>query len=281
MEEQKTTTVTQGNKHNSKIVLYILAGLLAIVVLAIAIFVGIFIGRKYFPEEGTDVQNQEDDSTENTNVETEPTISISTPDDGDDVDGDIEVRGRATASLNQLTLRVYDNDSTMLSEETVNLEAEYPSTLVEWNVSLEVSTSPNVGNGFIVIFPTEEGEDSLLAMTVDINFAAAEANERVVLLSPLENQAFSGGNLFVHGRMKNFFEGVMNIRLKSNDGTIIFEDVIHANGDNYEDYVYFEKTVDAGNLPEGIDEDGVFQVYDVSMGDGSVNVILTIPMKLK
>jgi hypothetical protein len=61
---------------------------------------------------------------------------------------------------------------------------------------------------------------------------------------------------------------------------IIFQDVIHENGDNYKDFSPFSKDVKFGTIISTTLSNGSWQFYDVSAKDGSETVLTTISIRL-
>lgn len=87
----------------------------------------------------------------------------------------------------------------------------------------------------------------------------------------------SGGDMVIKGQMRGFFEGVMNYRIVDGENVILSNGIIQAQGDNYEGFVPFEVSISYGEL----ESDKYFlEFYDVSMKDGSINVLSRIPLRI-
>lgn len=87
----------------------------------------------------------------------------------------------------------------------------------------------------------------------------------------------SGGDMVIKGQMRGFFEGVMNYRIVDGENVILSNGIIQAQGDNYEGFVPFEISISYGEL----ESDKYFlEFYDVSMKDGSINVLSRIPLRI-
>ena len=87
----------------------------------------------------------------------------------------------------------------------------------------------------------------------------------------------SGGDMVIKGQMRGFFEGVMNYRIVDGENVILSNGIIQAQGDNYEGFVPFEVSISYGEL----ESDKYFlEYYDVSMKDGSINVLSRIPLRI-
>ena len=83
--------------------------------------------------------------------------------------------------------------------------------------------------------------------------------------------------MVIKGQMRGFFEGVMNYRIVDGENVILSNGIIQAQGDNYEGFVPFEVSISYGEL----ESDKYFlEFYDVSMKDGSINVLSRIPLRI-
>lgn len=107
---------------------------------------------------------------------------------------------------------------------------------------------------------------------------AVIAEGRLIVYSPLKNTAIADSKLNVSGRMKDFFEATMVLRVRDSSGQVKMTELVTATGDNYGKYAPFQQSF---TIP---DEDrGMFTVefVEISMKDGGENVLLSIPVTFK
>lgn len=205
---------------------------------------------------------------------------LAAPADGDIVSGQIELMGHSSAGLGSLTAKAFDDNGNLLGETEVFLEAEGSNDIPYWTKTLYLSSSPETEAGVVVIYP-RDNETSPLRQEVRVVFEVSEVSDRLRVIAPLPFQTFSGGQLTVRGQMKNFFEGLMNVRIIDNAGLTVFDQSINAEGENYSDFSDFILVADIGDLPSGINGEGVIEFYEISMADGSEIVVLAIPVYLR
>ena len=206
-------------------------------------------------------------------------LTVSKPEGEGTVNGKILVEGVASVSLTDLTIQVFDNDGTVLGVTNVNLTGNANQTSVTYSIFLELEKGPASAGGYVQVYPTEAGKTSALTKTVAVVFEAS-TSERVKVYAPLKNMKYTGGAVLFRGEMKDFFEGSMGLRLIGGNGGILYDTSIQSQGDNYGQFAGFEKMVNPGTIPSTAGGNGKWEFYDTSMADGSVTVLVTVPVSL-
>lgn len=222
--------------------------------------------------------DQEDEADNDESKETnKDIITVDSPSSDDEVIGQIEVKGKATSSLETLKVDLYDDNSVLLGTSTFSLSSSDDD--VDWTTTINVTRSPGTNEGKIQVFPASQGEGSPITQVISVKFKLQTAKDRIELFAPLENQLMSETEILFRGQMKNFFEGNMNVRLKDESGTVIFDGSISADDGNYEEFSDFEKTIDIKELPENAGTEGTWELYELSPKDGKTTVLLSIAIR--
>ncbi|HEX9804366.1 MAG TPA: Gmad2 immunoglobulin-like domain-containing protein [Candidatus Dojkabacteria bacterium] len=107
-----------------------------------------------------------------------------------------------------------------------------------------------------------------------------EIEDRLKIVGPDYNQTISGSEYTVKGEMKGFFEGVMNVRIIDNEGNVLIDEIVMAEGDNYTDFVEFTKTFDLSPFLSTIPA-ATLEFYEVSAKDGTDNVLLSMTLLIE
>ena len=207
------------------------------------------------------------------------TLTLTKPGEAATVDGKILVEGVASVSLANLTVQAFDNDGTVLGTATVELTGNANQTSVTYSVFLELEKSSVSESAYVQVYPNSEGKTSELTKTTTVLFETV-SSERVKVFAPHRNMKYTGGAVLFRGQMQDFFEGSMGLRLVGGNGGILYDTSIQAQGDNYGQFASFEQMVNPGTIPSTAGGNGKWEFYDTSMADGSVTVLVTIPVSL-
>lgn len=275
-------------KASSKSSLYMIGCVIVLLLMTASGIGGAFIGSKYLSknDDGTE-ENGNGTSTETTTTETqgdgttytEGTIKVTSPVSTQEVNGKIFVEGEASDILEELTVRVYDDDWNKIGEKTAALESGNTNTTKPWSIFLDVTQSPTSLTGHVRVFPTERGESSKLTQTINIRFQSVVTAGRLKLFAPLTHQMMQGQAVTFRGQMKDFLEGIMGVRLKNEKGEEIFKDTITASGDNYGKYAQFEKVVEYKVNLKYHGTRGSWELFDLDIEGEAGNVVLTVPVR--
>lgn len=280
-----TETVPKKKSNLPKI---LIIGCIVLVLLGILTIIVAFVGYKIYQDnkekdetvQTTSTSSSTSTSTTTTVEDTKPKIIVTTPEINDVVNGEIYISGKATASLDELAIDIYDDEDYWIGYTYVLLEAEEENTLVDWEASLDVFDTPLTPNGTIYIYPIDSDQDSPLAKDISVKFATQEVPGRIKLYAPLENQAITYGSIYYFkGQMKDFFEATMSIRLLDEDGNIMFSDSVMADSDNYGKFASFEKGLELGEISIPAGTTGKWEIYDTSQADGSEEILLSFDVR--
>lgn len=108
------------------------------------------------------------------------------------------------------------------------------------------------------------------------------ALDRLAVQLPLVGQQMDGTPVKLMGKMKDFFEGNMKVKLVSDSGTKIYEGSVMAKTDNYGKLADFDSTIDYGTIPASLSgKTGKWEFIEVSMKDGSETVLYSVPIIFK
>ena len=293
------TVVSQPAIKNSKPVLMTIIIILSVILL---IGAGVFGGYMWF--KNNNVESNEDDadatSTDENIIDTEEDIEeedsedsemedeeqsvliITNPESGEIVDGQIAVSGNATALLQEITARAYDQDYNLLGETVISLASGDSNPVHNFSNSIDITVSPVTNTGIIYFYPTSEGEGSELLRQVDVLFKSNEFPGRLKVYAPLDNQILteSGGDVIIRGEMKDFFEATVGLRIRGGMGGVLFDQGIYALSDNYDQWAPFETVVHVDPVPSTSGGFVTWEFYETSMMDGSETVLLSIPIRM-
>jgi len=247
--------------------------LIGVVIILCLGFIVIVIGYIGLTTGTNKTNTTSDNSTTNSIVASEPRFVITNPVDSQMLNGKVSVSGTATYHFTNLKIELMDEDSTLLAIGTVSLSSVSDS-INNWQTELDVITSPKTSNGRIVVSSvTPAIEESL-----NITFESYADSENLVLFTPLKDQVMFSNNLTVRGQAKGLFEGVLQLRLKDENNTIIYYDTITIPDQliNFKEFSY-ELTIDNLSAAEG--STGKWEFFYESAKDGSEVVLQTIPVR--
>jgi hypothetical protein len=278
-----TPSIVAKRNPSNKILIILAIIFGALLICGLLAVIAIFSIRTYIDQKNIEISKLSNTITNQDNnvVDTNQTkLEVFTPYEGQKVNGKVIVKGQATASLKQLTILVYDNNAHLVGEGSISLTSTNPLDVISFSTEITLSDTPKSQNGLVYVYPTEVGEGSELMKVVGVEFETLTSDGRIVLYGPLANQSYDGTPVLFRGKMKGFFEGVMGIRLVLSNGGTFYNSIVQANGDNYTDFVYFEKTVELGDIPIAAGSTAKWELYETSMMDGSDTVLLSIPVIL-
>jgi hypothetical protein len=202
------------------------------------------------------------------------TLTITAPKNNGTVNGVVELSGKASSSLQGLKFEIKDGQGNSLGTSTMNISTE------EWNTKLLLTKAPITKSGTITITPTLDSDLDLTKIII-VNFAQVGLISRLNITAPLLYQSIKEGDtLLFKGEMKGFYEGILNVRLSDSNENIILEDVINAEGDNYEGFVPFEKSIEIKDLSKARDAQATILFYEISAKDGKEIELYSMPVLL-
>ena len=104
---------------------------------------------------------------------------------------------------------------------------------------------------------------------------ASTVKDRLVVYAPLPNVRIPKGILVISGKMKDFFESTVTIRIRNNAGSIRMTESVTAQSSNYGLFVPFQASF---SVP--VSDKGPFTIEFIDVGpkEGSEKVLLIIPV---
>lgn len=246
--------------------IYLIVGFLIFIVLTIAIF----FSSSWIPL----ISEYDIPSNPTRPYKSGTSLRVTSPHPKDVIEGTVTVNGEVSHYSGDLTIEVLDANNKVVA-------SDHTEALPMWTKTISITDTISTFVGQIVVYPTDEGKKSRLAQTVPVTFDIITVPDRLVIYSPLRNQIMKGSHVHIAGKMKGFFEGVLHVRLLDDKNTVIYKDVIHAKGDNYEQFSEFAKDVKFGTIISTTLTNGSWQFYAVSAKDSSETVLTTISIRFK
>lgn len=246
--------------------IYLIVGFLLFIVLTIAVFFSSIRKPLFFKDNILITSSKPHTSG--------TYIRVVSPRPKDVIEGTVTVSGEASEYSGDLTIEVVDVNNKVLA-------ITHTEALPSWTKTVSITEALSTFVGKVVVYPTDEGNKSRLIQSVPVTFDIITVPDKLVIYSPLRNQIMKGASVHIAGKMKGFFEGVLHVRLLDDKNTVIYKDVIHAKGDNYDTFSEFAKDVKFGTIISTTLTNGSWQFYDVSAKDGSETVLTTISIRFK
>ena len=212
-------------------------------------------------------------------AEEDEVINFVSPEEDSSVSGQFTVEGEATASLQEITVNIYDGNDVLIGTDTAGLASAEDNPLHSWTATIDITRSPGTLTGRIIAFPTSEGESSDLRISMNIRFSEQTSAGRIRLFAPLSNQVTNVSPVMFRGEMKDFFEGTLELRLLTPAGTELFRDFINASGDNYGQFAEFMKAIEFERIPLAAGDEGTWELFETSAADGTETVLLSLPVR--
>lgn len=274
--------------------IYMIVCFVVVLLMVSSLVGGIYIGSKYLSSKNGEEPNTDNGTTDDNGGDTdgdedgtdtdgteydEGAIKVTSPVSNQEVNGKVFVEGDASDFLDELTVKIYDDDWNTLAEETAALESTDKNTIKAWSIFADITQSPTTLKGSVRVFPTERGESSKLTKTIAIRFQNLIAPGRLKVFSPLKSQVMEGTAVSFRGQMKDFLEGNMGVRLLDESEKQLYEDIISASSDNYDKYAQFEKSVEFKMDLSRRGTRGTWELFEVDIEGEAGDVILSIPVR--
>lgn len=107
---------------------------------------------------------------------------------------------------------------------------------------------------------------------------ASIVKDRLVVYVPLPHAQISKEVLIIGGKMRDFFEGTVTIRVRNNVGSIRMTEPVTAQSSNYGLFAPFQASF---SIPATDKGPFTIEFVDVSPKNGSEKVLLKIPVTFK
>lgn len=278
-------SAANGPVKKKSVIPFLIIGCLLFLLFGIIIFIVIILinSQKTTGNDGLNVSPTPTTSIEvsiEPSGEEEPLIKILEPDNKDYVNGSFVVKGTADASLKNLTIKVYDGNDKLIGSGGTELTG---TGVVDWAYQLNVSVSPETPGGAVKVFPSDEEEDGTNTVMVNVDFKNTEAIGRIKVTAPLTQQVIpvSGGKILIMGKMKDFFEGTLSVKLVGGNGGTLYKGTITADGDNYDQWADFKQEITIDPIPSTSGSPLKLEFYDTSMKDGSKKTLVTVIVRVE
>jgi hypothetical protein len=265
------------NNINNKPVVFLI--LIILILLALILGFGVIYFHEIYKDNipiFNDINNSSVDNIVNSSIE------IDYPVNNDIVDGKIILKLKYLGDIDQLSASIYDDNNEILGFKKQNVIGS--ETMQNIQIEFDISSSPTIDTGYILVGGLQDGQEITEdSERVNIKFLALDLANRLKIYSPLLNQVVSKEDprFIIKGEMQGFFEGVMNYRVTSTNGSVLKQDIVNANGDNYIAYVPFIEETALDPLSPSMGESGRLEIYELSMDDGSERVLLSISLRFR
>lgn len=233
-------------------------------------------------ESQTDIENDTKAEENNTNQQESQSakIIIEDPQANDKINGKFLVTGKALATLQVITIQVYDDSNNLLGQAIADLASGDPNPMHGIYQEIQMDKSPISKNGILIAYPADQGIDSADKVEVEISFMPSTSQDRLIVYSPINGMYFNGGEITMWGKMHDFFEGTGYVKLLNETGGTLWEGSFTSKSDNYSQFADFENTFVIGQIPLAAGDNGKWVFYDVSMMDGTTQILLEIPVQI-
>lgn len=151
------------------------------------------------------------------------TQSIKTikPEEFQEVSGDVELSVEVE-SLTKIAVKIYDDNGVELGGFIKNdITLVNNKALVD--EVIDITKSPTVSVGYLVIYPADEDINSPISKTVSVKFARSTVAERINVVGPVKNQLVNTTDLDFIGELKGFKNNKIGVRLVDTEGKVIIE----------------------------------------------------------
>lgn len=278
---QKTVDIPLGNdktiplRSDNRFVIGVV--LLSLILVGLIIGFGIIFFYEYNKDKIPFIGN---DTVLDPSVAAGTLLDIIDPKENDILNGEIALNLRYKGDMDTLIVGVYDDEDNLLGIKEVDTVNDPNEQMIV--IDLDINDSPSTDTGYILARAFKDGNEiTELNERVDIRFLTLDLTNRLKVYSPLLKQVVSKEEprLSLRGEMQGFFEGLMNYRVISTNGSVINEGFINADGDNYVAFVPFSKEIIMDPFSSTIGDTGRLELYELSMEDGSERVLLSIPIR--
>jgi hypothetical protein len=199
------------------------------------------------------------------------------PEEFQEISGDVEVN-LELESINSIAIKIFDDNGvevgTLIED---NIELTDSKAVVD--KVLDITKSPTVSVGYLIVFPADEDINSPVSKTVSIKFSRNSVVNKINVIGPIRNQLVNSTELDLVGELKGFKDNKIGVRVIDTLGKVLMESQLQALTDNTsQDFVKFDQTVEIGTLSRTT-ETGNVEFYDIS--DTNKTPLLSIPIRLR
>jgi len=222
-EGQPINHAANAGKKSSGPSLYLWGCIVVFALLVLSFVGGVFVGRNYFGKKSEQPTTTVETTTisEVNNGDPNKVLVISKPSENETVNGRVLVSGRASAIFEELTIKIYDSKWNLLGTANAGLTSE--ETIDDWEVYVDVASSPSTFDGIIRVYPTDDGEESRRLQTTTVQFESVIEPGRIKLYAPIKLQYTSGTPVYFKGQMKDFPNDILGVRLVNEEKGKVYE----------------------------------------------------------
>ncbi|HRP37796.1 MAG TPA: hypothetical protein PLS50_08385, partial [Candidatus Dojkabacteria bacterium] len=89
------------------------------------------------------------------------------------------------------------------------------------NEVIDITKSPTVSVGYLVIYPADDDINSPISKTVSLKFSRSTVAEKINVIGPVKNQLVNTTDLDFVGELKGFKNNKIGVRLVDTEGKVI------------------------------------------------------------
>ena len=97
---------------------------------------------------------------------------------------------------------------------------------------LDVTKSPTVSVGYLIVYPADEDINSPVSKTVSVKFSRNSVVNKINVIGPIRNQLVNSTELDFVGELKGFKDNKIGVRVLDTEGKVLMESQLQALTDN-------------------------------------------------
>lgn len=199
------------------------------------------------------------------------------PEEFQEVSGEVDLSVEVE-SITRIAVKIFDDNGVELGGFIKN-DIALVNNKALVNEVIDITKSPSVSVGYLVIYPADDDINSPISKTVSLKFSRSTVAEKINVIGPVKNQLVNNTDLDFVGELKGFKNNKIGVRLVDTEGKVIIESQLQGLSDNTsQDYVKFDQTVEIGTL-SGTAETGIVEFYDIT--DTTKTSLLNIQVRLR
>lgn len=205
-------------------------------------------------------------------------INVLVPEEFAEVNGELEVSVEVEG-VNFVNMKLFDDNGVEIGSKNFDASGSV-SEKITAKQALNVSKSPTVSNGYLIVYPGDKALNSPHSVTVSVNFIKNVAIDRLNLVGPLNNQLVDATSLRFTGEMKNFANNTVGFVIRNDQGEELSRGNFSAESqETGSGFIKFDKTMEIGTLPANVSETGKIDFVDPAAENETP--LLSVPVRFK